>query len=89
MAQRLEITAVKTAGISFRRFVLFPILFSALVSVFTVYISINILPEANKMKREMKDRKLKEDDQTKKNEKKDSESVFCDIDRYHGDLDRM
>ena len=24
-----------------------------------------------------------------KNEKKDSESVFCDIDRYHGDPDRM
>ena len=78
MAQRLEITAVKTAGISFRRFVLFPILFSALVSVFTVYISINILPEANKMKREMKDRKLKEDDQTKKHEKKD---VYIKLDK--------
>lgn len=78
MAQRLEITAVKTAGISFRRFVLFPILFSALISVFTIYISINILPEANKMKREMKDLKLKEEDQIKKNEKKD---VYMKLDK--------
>ena len=78
MAQRLEITAVKTAGISFRRFVLFPILFSALVSLFTVYMSVNILPESNKMKREMKDRKLKEEDQTKKNEKKD---VYIKLDK--------
>jgi lipopolysaccharide export system permease protein len=78
MAQRLEVTAVKTAGISFRRFVLFPVLFSALVSVFTIYTSITILPESNKMKREMKDRKLKEEDQTKKNEKND---VYIKLDK--------
>lgn len=71
MAQRLEVTAVKTSGISFKRFVLFPVIFSALISVFTIYISINILPEANKSKREMKDTKLKQADQLNKNEKSD------------------
>ena len=69
MAQRLEVTAVKTSGISFRRFVLFPIMFSILVSVGTMYMSINVLPESNKKKREMKDSRLKQEEQAKKNEK--------------------
>ena len=34
MAQRLEITAMKTSGISFARVALFPIIFSFLISLF-------------------------------------------------------
>lgn len=78
MAQRLEVTAVKTSGISFRRFVLFPIIFSILVSVGTMYMSINILPESNKKKREMKDSRLKQEEETKKNEK---ENVYIKLDK--------
>ena len=78
MAQRLEVTAVKTSGISFRRFVLFPIMFSILVSVGTMYMSINVLPESNKKKREMKDSRLKQEEEAKKNEK---ENVYIKLDK--------
>ncbi|MGM0508535.1 MAG: LptF/LptG family permease [Fusobacteriota bacterium] len=54
LAKNLEITALKTSGISFRRIVIFPIIFTLFLSVFLLWFNNNVVPESNQRKRELK-----------------------------------
>ena len=51
LASNLEITAMKTSGISFRRIIRYPIMISILVSFFTLWFGDRVVPRANKKKR--------------------------------------
>lgn len=58
MAQRLEITAMKTSGISFARISLLPIIFSFFITLFVFWLNIDILGTYNKKKSDLKTLKL-------------------------------
>ena len=65
MAQRLEITAMKTSGISFARVALFPIIFSFLISLFVFWLNIDMLGNSNKKRSELKSLKLEDVEKVK------------------------
>lgn len=54
MASNLEIISLKTAGISFKRIVLFPILLSGIISIIVFFISDSLYPYAIRKNREIK-----------------------------------
>ncbi len=54
MASSLEIIALKTSGVSFKRIVAAPVILSAIMSIFMYWFNDNIVPDANKRKREIK-----------------------------------
>ena len=54
MATNSEIIALKTSGISFFRIVKYPIIISLLLSIFMVWFNDAIVPDMNKLKREIK-----------------------------------
>ena len=54
MASNLEIISLKTAGISFKRIVLFPILLSGIISVIVFFINDSLYPYAIRKNREIK-----------------------------------
>lgn len=54
MASSLEITAMKTTGVSFKRIVAAPIVFSLLLSFFMIWFNDVVVPYANKRVREIK-----------------------------------
>ena len=55
MASNLEIISLKTAGISFKRIVLFPICISAVIAVMVFYINDSLYPYSVRKNREIKD----------------------------------
>lgn len=65
MAKQLEITAMKTSGISFLRIACFPLIFSFVVSIFVLFVNINILGKANSRKSNMKLVKLEQTEPVK------------------------
>ena len=65
MAKQLEITAMKTSGISFLRIAKFPLIFSFIVSMSVLFVNIDILGKSNSKKSEMKLIKLEEGDPVK------------------------
>ncbi|OQY09856.1 MAG: hypothetical protein B6I28_02250 [Fusobacteriia bacterium 4572_132] len=58
MATNLEIIALKTSGISFKRIILSPIIFSIFISLFMLWFNNDIVPKGNKRKRELKYKKI-------------------------------
>lgn len=58
MAKQLEISAMKTSGISFFRITIFPLLFSFLVSLGVLYINYNLLGKYNNLKETMEKEKI-------------------------------
>ena len=65
MAQKLEIVAIKTGGISFFRTSLFPLIFSFLVTCFVIFLNVNILGEYNQKRSDMKTIKVNQEEKTK------------------------
>ena len=65
MAQRLEITAMKTSGISFARVALFLIIFLFLISLFVFWLNIDMLGNSNKKRSELKSLKLEDVEKVK------------------------
>lgn len=55
MASNLEIISLKTAGISFKRIVLFPVLISAVIAVIVFFINDSLYPYSVRKNREIKD----------------------------------
>lgn len=68
MAKQLEITAMKTSGISFSRIVKFPVYFSFLVSMAVLFLNYDTLGKANSKKSTIKTEKV-EKEEIYKNEK--------------------
>ena len=60
MAKQLEITAMKTGGISFLRIAKFPLIFSFFVSLSVLYVNVDILGKSNSKKSNMKLLKLEQ-----------------------------
>ena len=60
MAKQLEITAMKTGGISFLRIAKFPLIFSFIVSLSVLYVNVDILGKSNSKKSNMKLLKLEQ-----------------------------
>lgn len=60
MARQLEITAMKTGGISFFRVSLFPLIFSFFISLIVLNINYNIYGKYNLKKSELKAKKIEE-----------------------------
>ena len=54
MATNSEIIALKTSGISFFRIVKYPIIISLLISIFMLWFNDAVVPDMNKLKREIK-----------------------------------
>ena len=55
MASNLEIISLKTAGISFKRIVLFPIFISAVIAIIVFLINDSLYPYSVRKNREIKD----------------------------------
>lgn len=54
MASSLEITALKTSGVSFKRIIAFPIIISLMIAVSLIYFNNSLIPKSNKRAREIK-----------------------------------
>lgn len=54
MASNLEITALKTSGISFLRIALYPLICALAISMSIMWLNNNVIPKANKRVREIK-----------------------------------
>jgi permease, yjgP/yjgQ family len=65
MAKQLEITAMKTSGISFLRIAKFPLIFSFIISISVLFINIDILGKSNSKKSNMKLVKLEQGEPVK------------------------
>ena len=65
MAKQLEISAMKTSGVSFLRVSLFPIIFSFLVSLTVLYVNYDLLGKYNTKKYMMKTEKIDETEPVK------------------------
>ncbi len=65
MAQRLEITAMKTGGIKFIRVIILPLIFSFLITCVVIFLNINILGRYNRQKSEMKKSKIEQNEKVK------------------------
>ncbi len=61
MASNLEIISLKTAGISFKRIVLFPICISAVIAIMVFYINDSLYPYSVRKNREIKDGERQEE----------------------------
>lgn len=66
MAKQLEITAMKTNGISFFRISLFPLIFSFFISMVILYINYDFLGKANSEKSLLKVQKIEKVESVKK-----------------------
>lgn len=88
MAKQLEVTAMKTSGISFFRVSLFPLIFSFLVSVSVLYINYDTLGKYNLKKSQLKKLKIEEEIPVK--EEKDFVLVKVDKNRilYGGHVNK-
>ena len=65
MAKQLEITAMKTSGISFLRVAMYPIIFSVLVSTTVLWINYDTLGKSNTKKNNMKILKIENSEPVK------------------------
>ena len=65
MAKQLEISAMKTSGVSFLRISLFPLIFSFIVSITVLYINYGLLGKYNTKKNIMKIEKIEESEPVK------------------------
>lgn len=77
MAKQLEITAMKTSGISFARVSLYPLIISFIISLGIFYINYNFLGKYNLKKSELEEEKINE----KKPVKLEKDFVLVKIDK--------
>jgi len=54
MSSKLEMMALKTSGVSFSRIILYPVILSFFVSIAVFWFIDNVVPEANKKRRELR-----------------------------------
>jgi permease, yjgP/yjgQ family len=79
MAKQLEVAAMKTSGISFARIVLFPVIFSFLISAGVFWLNYGYLGKANTKKENLKELKINETDVQKS--KSERNFIFVKIDK--------
>ncbi|BDU50771.1 LptF/LptG family permease [Haliovirga abyssi] len=58
MATNLEIMALKTSGVSFKRIILAPVILSGLISIGLLWFNNNVVPNSNKKYRELKNNEV-------------------------------
>ena len=79
MAKQLEVTAMKTSGISFSRVVLFPVIISFLISSGIFWLNYSYLGKANAKKENLKELKVNEIDVQKS--KSERNFIFVKVDK--------